>query len=78
VTRGDVVRILVDLGAPDPDVVDWVTRASKVDHAPEIVGFFSHVREDVARRARDAGFDRVLAKSRFVADLGKWLDPGGA
>lgn len=72
---GGVARVLVELGGGDPGRIDWVARVAAADDAPEIVGFFAHLRDDIGRRAKEAGFDRVLAKSRFVAELGRWVAP---
>jgi CheY-like chemotaxis protein len=40
------------------------------------VGFLSHVQKDLAIAAREAGCDRVIARSAFTKDLqtGKWLE----
>jgi PleD family two-component response regulator len=40
------------------------------------VGFLSHVQKDLAVAAREAGCDRIVARSAFTKDLqtGKWLD----
>jgi hypothetical protein len=40
------------------------------------VGFLSHVQKDLAVAAREAGCDRVVARSAFARDLqtGKWLE----
>ena len=40
------------------------------------VGFLSHVQKDLAAAAREAGCDRVVARSAFTKDLqtGKWLE----
>ena len=40
------------------------------------LGFLSHVQQDLAVAAREAGCDRVLARSAFTKDLqtGKWLE----
>jgi PleD family two-component response regulator len=40
------------------------------------VGFLSHVQKDLAVAAREAGCDRVIARSAFTKDLqtGKWLE----
>lgn len=40
------------------------------------VGFLSHVQTDLALAARDAGCDRIMARSAFTKDLPKIL--GGA
>lgn len=41
------------------------------------VGFLSHVQADLAVAAREAGCDRVVARSAFVRDLPKILAGGG-
>ena len=40
------------------------------------IGFLSHVQKDLAVAAREAGCDRVVARSAFTKDLqtGKWLE----
>ena len=40
------------------------------------VGFLSHVQKDLAIAAREAGCDRIVARSAFTKDLqtGQWLD----
>src|SRR5215212_2275478 len=40
------------------------------------VGFLSHVQKDLAVAAREAGCDRMVARSAFTKDLetGKWLE----
>jgi PleD family two-component response regulator len=48
------------------------------DEASDVstVGFLSHVQKDLAIAAREAGCDRVVARSAFTKDLqtGKWLE----
>jgi DNA-binding NarL/FixJ family response regulator len=56
-------RLIVDLnlaGAIE------AAQAWKRDAGGEVVGFVSHVDTDTIDRARAAGVDRVLARSRFV------------
>ena len=63
-------RVIVDLnehGALDAAVA-WKQSAAQGE-AREIVGFVSHVDADTIAKARDAGVDRVLPRSRFVAEL---------
>ena len=40
------------------------------------IGFLSHVQKDLAVAAREAGCDRIVARSAFTKDLqtGKWLE----
>ncbi len=40
------------------------------------VGFLSHVQKDLAVAAREAGCDRVIARSAFTKDLPKILSEG--
>jgi CheY-like chemotaxis protein len=40
----------------------------------QVVGFLSHVRADLAMAAREAGCDRVLARSGFVQELPRLLE----
>ena len=42
------------------------------------VGFLSHVQKDLAVAAKEAGCDRVMARSAFTRDLPKVLSGGGA
>ena len=42
------------------------------------VGFLSHVQKDLAVAAKEAGCDRVMARSAFTRDLPKMLSGGGA
>ena len=59
-------RLIVDLnqsGALDA-AAEW-KRAS----GGEVVGFVSHVDADTISRARSAGIDRILPRSRFVEQL---------
>lgn len=43
----------------------------------ETVGFLSHVQKDLAVAAKEAGCDRVMARSAFTKDLPKVLAGGG-
>ena len=59
-------RLIVDLnqdGALDA-AVEWKQRTGG-----EVIGFVAHVDGETIRRARDAGIDQVLPRSRFVAEL---------
>lgn len=67
--QGDVGTILADLAVKSIDVFDWAARWKARPDAPRVVGFVSHVDLDAQRRAREAGFDDVLARSRFVERL---------
>ncbi|HET6660811.1 MAG TPA: hypothetical protein VFH16_12915 [Rubrobacter sp.] len=51
-------------------------RSDEVTREIPTVGFLSHVQKDLAIAAREAGCDRVVARSAFTKDLqtGKWLE----
>jgi hypothetical protein len=60
-------RLIVDLNQPGAleAAVDWKGRgAGRI-----VIGFVSHVDADTIRRAREAGIDQILPRSRFVAEL---------
>ena len=70
---GSVEAVIVDLGVAS--AVDRV-RALKGDtrtQAVPVIGFASHVAADLIRSAKEAGCDRVLARSTFTAHLGVLL-----
>jgi hypothetical protein len=66
-------RLIVDLNQPGAldAAVEW-----KKQTAGEVIGFVSHVDADTIRRARDAGIDHVMPRSRFVAQLESLLRGG--
>jgi hypothetical protein len=69
-------RLLVDLnlqGAIEAAAA-WKDGAA----GRRVVGFVSHVDAETASRAREAGIDRVLARSRFVELLPDLLRPANA
>ena len=51
-------------------------RSEEATRGIPTVGFLSHVQKDLAIAAREAGCDRVVARSAFTKDLqtGKWLE----
>ena len=59
-------RLIVDLNQPGAldAAVEW-----KKQSGGEVIGFVAHVDAETIRRARDAGIDQVLPRSRFVAVL---------
>ena len=66
-------RVLVDLAARSVDAIAWAPRLRALDPAPQLVAFGSHMDVAAFERARQAGFDPVLARSKFVADLPLWV-----
>ncbi|MGH9900716.1 MAG: response regulator, partial [Pyrinomonadaceae bacterium] len=63
--------IIVDLHSQRSDPFDIAARlkADETLRDVPVLGFFSHVRVELQRRARDAGFDRVLPRSAFANKL---------
>lgn len=58
---------LVDLDA-NPDVLAAIRRLKAMSSAP-VVAFGPHIDTAGRKAAREAGADRILAKSRFVSEL---------
>jgi hypothetical protein len=70
---GGVARVIVDLGSRSVDARAWAARWKEASPAPQLVAFGSHVDEEGFAAARDAGFDVVMANSRFNRSLAEWL-----
>jgi DNA-binding NarL/FixJ family response regulator len=63
--------VIVDLNHRSGNAVE-AARAIKTDPATahvQVLGFLSHVQTDLARAARAAGLDQVLARSAFTREL---------
>ena len=62
---------LVDLGARGVDAAGVIRRLKSVAETAgvRVVAFRPHVEGDALKAAREAGADRVLARSAFVRDL---------
>ncbi|MGA3325327.1 MAG: response regulator [Terriglobia bacterium] len=63
--------IILDLNSRELPAVDWI-RALKADPATRsirIVGFVSHVQEELISAARAAGCDSIMARSAFTQRL---------
>ncbi len=71
--------LVLDLNSArfEPLVVLQSVRSDEALREVPTVGFLSHVQKDLAVAAREAGCDRVLARSAFTRDLPKIL-AGGA
>lgn len=63
-------RLLADLN--QPGAIE-AAAAWKAATGGAVAGFVAHVDADTARRARAAGVDRVIARSRFVERLDELL-----
>lgn len=59
--------VLVDLNARQ-GALDALTRLCAAGPA-QVIAFLSHVQTDLAARAREAGCEQVLPRSKFAADL---------
>jgi hypothetical protein len=59
-------RLIVDLNQAGALEAAIAWKAQRGGH---VTGFVSHVDAETIRRARDAGIDQVLPRSRFVAEL---------
>ncbi len=64
--------VLVDLNARQ-GALEAVERLRAAGNAQPIVGFLSHVQTDLAEKARAAGCQEVLPRSKFTADLAEIL-----
>jgi hypothetical protein len=60
-------RVIVDLNQPGAleAAVAWKQQRG----GGHVIGFVSHVDAEAIRRARDAGVDEIVPRSRFVAEL---------
>jgi CheY-like chemotaxis protein len=61
--------LIIDLNISNIDPLAAITLAHCHPAAPTIIAFVSHVQADRAAAARQAGADRVLARSAFVNEL---------
>jgi CheY-like chemotaxis protein len=73
------VRVILDL---DRDALDPVGLIREIRLLPEfaatsLVGFASHVHGERLQEAREAGCDRVMARSGFVTALPGFFAPPG-
>jgi len=71
VREGQPSLVILDL---DCDAIDPIAIIREIRSDPELtriplVGYASHVHADRLQAARDAGCDRVMARSKFVAAL---------
>lgn len=67
--------VLIDLNHRSGSAVE-AARAVKTDPAMsevQVLGFLSHVQTDLARQARLAGLDQVMARSAFTQQLPELL-----
>lgn len=67
--------VIVDLHAPGLNIEELATEIAALTPRPTLVGYGSHVDTATLKRARDAGFDVVWPRSKFVEELASAL-PG--
>lgn len=65
--------LLVDMTLPGNEAAAAIAAGTTAQPRPRIVAFCSHVEESQAAAARQAGADRVLARSAFSAQLADLL-----
>jgi CheY-like chemotaxis protein len=65
--------VLVDLNARQ-GALEAVKQLRAAGNAQPIVGFLSHVQTELAEKARAAGCQQVLPRSRFTAELAEILN----
>ena len=63
--------LVLDLNSArfDPLVLLQTVRSEAMEESVKTVGFLSHVQKDLAVAAREAGCDRVVARSAFTKNL---------
>jgi len=64
--------VLVDLECPGVSAADIVA-ALPTDNRPRLIGFGSHVLTALFEAAQAAGFDELLSRGQFTADLPRLL-----
>ena len=68
-----VCKVVVDLDSRSLDGIAWGAKWKSLPDPPKLIGFVSHVDLDTQERARRAGFDLILPKSRFTRTLSELL-----
>jgi|GEM_PF-114137 ubiquinone/menaquinone biosynthesis C-methylase UbiE len=74
---GRVARLIVDLELPGLDPCELMA-ALPQESRPHVLGFGPHVKKDRLGAARDAGFDEVISRGSFSANLADMLQPTSA
>jgi hypothetical protein len=70
VAAGDEADLLVVDLTDEPDA----RIAASAEATVPRLGFYSHVEQDVRRRAEDAGFERVVPRSRMAREAAALVD----
>lgn len=69
---------IIDLNAAGVDPVEVIRACRSLTPAPRVIAYLSHVQKELAERARTAGADQVLPRSKFSQDLPAILQSAGA
>jgi CheY-like chemotaxis protein len=70
--------LVLDLNSARFEPLDLLRTVRSDEVGIPTVGFLSHVQRDLAVAAKEAGCDRVMARSAFTKDLPKILAEGEA
>ena len=75
VTLETAALILVDLNTRQGalDAVEQLCRANGPSKPRRVIAFLSHVKTDLAERARSAGCQEVMPRSKFTQNLAEIL-----
>lgn len=68
--------VIVDLtaeGIDGPELVTSMRERGELEAVPTL-GFYSHVDQETRRRAEEAGFSRVVPRSRMAREMGNLVD----
>ena len=69
--------VIVDLANPGLDIAALIEGLRRCSPVPRVVAYGSHVDTATLKKAREAGCDLVLPRSRFVEELegklAEWL-----
>jgi DNA-binding response OmpR family regulator len=65
---GDAELLVVDLTVPETEGPELVGSLRAAGENVPTLGFYSHVEQDVRERAEQAGFDRVVPRSRMARE----------
>ncbi len=61
--------VIVDMNAGGVDPAEVIRRCKAIEPPPRVIAYLSHVQQELATAAQDAGADLVLPRSKFSSDL---------
>lgn len=66
--------VIVDLGLrKDPFVAVQALKQAPSTQGIRVLGYFEHMRTDLWQRGKEAGFDKLVARSTLTEKLPAWL-----